>query len=462
MKKNITIPTLLAILFIGIVWQLISMQIGFSALFPSLFDLLKQVFTLFLSDNFLITVSTTVLRGTFGFLIAFIFAFILAAIATFSEFWNAFFHPIIVTTRSIPVISFVLIAILWFSPPYLPVFIAVITMLPILYQNTLTGFQNTDKKWIEMAKVFGRTSFQRFISIYLPASKKIIFDGISTAMGFGWRAVIIGEVLAQPIHGIGTSMKQAQAFINVSELIAWTIVAVGVSYFFEAIIRQIKKFHVGIQLPLPALYQHKQDNKSIHSKSIKIDNINKSFNTKSIIHSFSNDFDDRTISCVKGPSGRGKTTLLRMIAQLEKPDSGIIIYPKLSQMAFSFQDIRLFPWLTVSENIAYGVYPKPLFAQETSNLVGYLLKELELTHEAFKYPHQLSGGQQQRVGLARALAARSDILLLDEPLNGLDNALKNRVIEFLSEWIAAYRPVVVWATHENIKTKNMLIREVNL
>jgi ABC-type nitrate/sulfonate/bicarbonate transport system permease component len=72
MKRNKTLPTLLAIIFIGIIWQIISWQIGFPAIFPSLIDLVKQVFTLFLSDNFLITVSTTVLRGTLGFVLVYL------------------------------------------------------------------------------------------------------------------------------------------------------------------------------------------------------------------------------------------------------------------------------------------------------------------------------------------------------------------------------------------------------
>ncbi|MEI7503889.1 MAG: ATP-binding cassette domain-containing protein, partial [Paludibacter sp.] len=462
MKKTKLIPTLLAILFIAIVWQIISWQIGYPTLFPSLVDLVKQVFALFTVENFLLTVSTTIIRGIFGFTLAFIFGFILATIATFSSFWRNFFHPIIVITRSIPVISFVLIAILWFSPPYLPVFIAIITMFPILYQNILTGLEQTDIKWIEMAKAFGKSPYQRFVSIYLPAAKSIIFDGISTAMGFGWRAIIIGEVLAQPLHGIGTSMKQAQAFINVSELIAWTVIAVGVSYLFEGIIKIFKDFHVGLSFPMPAFYIHPTTSKTTHIKSINIQNLDKSFNDIFILKSFSNEFEDSTVICIKGPSGIGKTTLLRLISKLDKPNAGQITFTSCSTLAYSFQDIRLLPWLNVTENIAYTVQAKPLLKQETNNLVGYLLKELELTEEAYKYPHELSGGQQQRVGLARALAARSDVLLLDEPLNGLDNALKSRVIDFLSVWIAIYKPVVVWASHENVKLKELKVREIGL
>ena len=240
MKKSKLIPTLLSILFLGVVWQLIAFQIGFPAIFPSLVGLLKETGRLVTSENFFIEITFTILRGLIGIAFAFVLAFLLATIAAFSSFWKTFLHPIIVVSRSIPVISLVLIALLWFSPPQLPVFIALITMFPILYQNILTGLEQTDKRYLEMATVFGKSKFNQYFKIYLPSAKVLIYDGIKTAMGFGWRAIIIGEVLAQPIHGIGTSMKQAQAYINVSELIAWTVIAVGISYLFEFIIRQIQ------------------------------------------------------------------------------------------------------------------------------------------------------------------------------------------------------------------------------
>lgn len=462
MKQNKLIPTLLSILFIAIVWQILSFKVGYPAIFPSLADLVKKVFSLFVSEDFHIALLSTIFRGIIGFFIALVMGFIFATIAVFSPFWKAFFHPIIVIGRSIPVISFVLLAILWFSPPYLPVFVGFVTMFPVLYQNILTGLEQTDVKWVEMARVFGKSPYKRFVSIYLPASKSIIYDGVSTAMGFGWRAVIIGEVLAQPIHGIGTEMKQAQAFINVSELIGWTVIAVGVSYLFEGIIRWIRRIRFTEAFPNPTTYVIPVDVQYAEIKEIKAFDLDKRFNNKIVFHSFSSVFDTDTVSYIKGPSGKGKTTLLRMLAQLEKPDVGSISFSKLATFAYSFQDVRLLPWLTVFENVAFAVHSKHIHKQEISNLVAFLLEKMELTDQGHKYPHELSGGQQQRVGLARALAACSDVLLLDEPLTGLDNALKERLQDFLSVWIVAYRPVVIWATHEKVHLKDIAVREVVL
>lgn len=167
MKIKKRIPTLLGIVFITILWQLIALLTGYPDIFPSIPNLIKQVFYLFGSTDFLITVSSTIIRGLVGFVFAFSFALVIAIISAFSTFWKSFFHPIIVITRSIPVISFVLLAILWFSPTELPIFIALLTMFPILYQNILTGLEQTDNRWVEMAQVFGKSSYKQFILMAL-------------------------------------------------------------------------------------------------------------------------------------------------------------------------------------------------------------------------------------------------------------------------------------------------------
>jgi ABC-type nitrate/sulfonate/bicarbonate transport system ATPase subunit/ABC-type nitrate/sulfonate/bicarbonate transport system permease component len=454
MKQSKFIPTLLSILFLGVVWQLIALQIGFPAIFPSLVDLLKETGLLIVSENFFKEIAFTILRGILGISFAFVLAFFLATIAAFSFFWKAFLHPLIVVSRSIPVISLVLIALLWFSPPRLPVFIALITMFPILYQNILTGLEQTDKRYLEMATVFGKSKSNQYFKIYLPTAKIVIYDGIKTAMGFGWRAIIIGEVLAQPIHGIGTAMKQAQSYINVSELIAWTVIAVGISYFFEFIIRQIQKLHIDKRLAKSDNTELKQSVQIADIIEISIVNMRKSFNEVTVLNSLNTTFNSKNITCIKGPSGRGKTTLLRLIAGLEKPDIGEIHMAGNLRIGYSFQDVRLLPWLTVAENIAY-VISKHTYKHKTSNLVYYLLKNMELTDHTNKYPHELSGGQQQRVGLARALAVQPDVLLLDEPLTGLDNELKIRITDFLTKWIEINKPLVIWSTHEDVKLEGV-------
>ncbi len=232
---------LFSIVFLAGIWEFAAWKINLPAIFPSLNELFKQLYLLLKTQELYSSLLATLYRGLTGFLIAFLLSFILGSLAAFYNFCKIFLQPLIVLLRSVPVISFVLLALLWFSPPQLPVFIAIVTAFPILYQTILTGLKQTDTRLVEMAKVFGKKPVNRFFTIYLPSSKEIIYDGVSTAMGFGWRAVIIGEALAQPIYGIGTGMKEAQAFIQVPKLMAWTIIAIGVSYLFEIILQQIRK-----------------------------------------------------------------------------------------------------------------------------------------------------------------------------------------------------------------------------
>lgn len=163
------------------------------------------------------------------------------------------------------------------------------------------------------------------------------------------------------------------------------------------------------------------------------------------------------IICLLGPSGCGKTTTLRVLAGLERPDSGSVeidgrivydesvdVAPESRAIGYLFQDYALFPHLTVAQNVGFGI-------QEQANAdseVRTLLDRVQMGQFANAMPHTLSGGQQQRVALARALARKPKLLLLDEPFSGLDTALKIQLRESTHSLLKEIGTSAVIVTHD--------------
>lgn len=128
--------------------------------------------------------------------------------------------------------------------------------------------------------------------------------------------------------------------------------------------------------------------------------------------------------CIYGASGRGKTTLMRLIAGLEKPDSGKITgVPE--RVSYMFQEDRLLPWFTAEQNVA------SVLTRDRKSEAREWLQRVELSEQADSFPSEMSGGQQRRMSLARALAYEGELLLLDEPFKGLDEALTERMAELV-------------------------------
>lgn len=143
--------------------------------------------------------------------------------------------------------------------------------------------------------------------------------------------------------------------------------------------------------------------------------------------------------CIVGPSGCGKTTLLRILAGLEKQTRGKVYLKSENSdrplTCMIFQGDSLFPWMTVSQNIAYGLMIKRVPKKEQHYKTRHYLKLMGLTKFANAYPHQLSGGMKQRINVARAFASNPEILLMDEPFGALDE--QNRLMlqqELLKIW----------------------------
>ncbi|EKF20589.1 ABC transporter ATP-binding protein [Nitratireductor pacificus] len=166
---------------------------------------------------------------------------------------------------------------------------------------------------------------------------------------------------------------------------------------------------------------------------ISFDGVTKRFGDFTAVDDLSLDIHEREFFALLGASGCGKTTLLRMLAGFEQPTSGRILLdgqdlagipPHKRPVNMMFQSYALFPHMTVEKNIAFGLKQDRMPAGEIAERVAAMLKLVKLEQFAKRKPHQLSGGQRQRVALARSLAKRPKLLLLDEPLGALDKKLR--------------------------------------
>ena len=156
---------------------------------------------------------------------------------------------------------------------------------------------------------------------------------------------------------------------------------------------------------------------------IKFEHVYKSFQNQVLLSDFSHCFTWEGCMALMGPSGIGKTTILRLISGLSKPDSGRVMgVPE--RFSYMFQENRLLPFKNALENVS--------LASNTKRAQFYLQK-LELENAMYAMPNELSGGMQRRVALARTLAFESDLILLDEPFKGMDMVLREQVLELLKE-----------------------------
>jgi ABC-type nitrate/sulfonate/bicarbonate transport system ATPase subunit len=187
---------------------------------------------------------------------------------------------------------------------------------------------------------------------------------------------------------------------------------------------------------------------------VEVRNISKVYaGSVQALDSVSIDFPRGQLTSLLGPSGCGKTTLLKIIAGLLPATSGAVLVDGTPvsgpgpERAFVFQDFALMPWATVLGNVAFGLELRGVGRAEREDTARHYIAEVGLSGFERKYPHELSGGMRQRVGLARALAVKADVLLMDEPFSAVDEQTRRKFQEDLLKLRQVENKTFVFVTH---------------
>lgn len=200
---------------------------------------------------------------------------------------------------------------------------------------------------------------------------------------------------------------------------------------------------------------------------VRIDRVSKQFEDTLAVEEVSLNINRGEIFALLGGSGSGKSTLLRMLAGFERPSTGRIFLDEQDitdlpayqrPINMMFQSYALFPHMSVAENIAFGLKQEGMGKAERAARVAEMLKLVQMTQYARRKPDQLSGGQRQRVALARSLAKRPKLLLLDEPMGALDKKLRSQMQLELVEIIEAVGVTCVMVTHDQEEAMTMAER----
>ena len=216
-----------------IIWQIAATCINEELLFPTPIAVAKRLGELCLTSDFYKTIGYSLLRILIGMIIGTFIGALGGLITAFSRIARDFFAPLLAVVKSTPVASFIILLVLWVSRDTTPLIIAAMMVVPVVWTNVETGFLNTDKKLLEMAKVYKMSSFSKIRQIYLPTVSPYFFASLRSSLGMAWKAGIAAEVLLLPLVSIGKMIAESKTMLETVDLFAWTVVVVILSVIIE-------------------------------------------------------------------------------------------------------------------------------------------------------------------------------------------------------------------------------------
>ncbi len=226
---------LLIILFWMLVWQLAAWLLHNKIILVGPVETGLALLRLVPTGSFWLSIAHSFAKISLGFLMAFFSGIALGGLSFRFPLLREFLAPLFSLLRSIPVASFVILALIWVGSRQLAVLISFLVVLPMIYVNTLAGLESTDQKLLEMARVFHIPALKQIRYIYLPALLPYLLSGCKAAIGMSWKSGVAAEVIGIPDHSIGERLYMSKIYLDTAGLFAWTFVIIVVSAVFERV-----------------------------------------------------------------------------------------------------------------------------------------------------------------------------------------------------------------------------------
>ncbi|MBY4798265.1 ATP-binding cassette domain-containing protein [Collinsella sp. AGMB00827] len=425
-----------------VVWQIADAYIHNRLILTGPLRAVTALSSLAMKAEFWLACSASLIRIASGFFLSVSIGILLAVVAHRSRLVRDLVEPVMSLLRTIPVVSIIIMLLIWVGNQLLMVYLAFTVVLPFIYTGVLAGLDSADPEMLEVARIFGISKWRVFLYIYRPACMAHLTSACKLGLGMSWKSGIMAEVLAVPKPSVGKGMALARTYLNTPDLFAWTLVVMLMSWIFElgfmALLRRlslpfgsllVRRSHRACETGRPASSSGdvaQSYEASEGSAELVLTSVSKSFGAQRVLSKLDMSLAAGSLTCLMGPSGAGKTTLLRIILGLERIDAGQISNSMPGSISVVFQEDRLAIELTPIENVALVMGGRASYQHLVS-----VLSEI-LPPECLNRPvSQLSGGQRRRVALARAVLAPSSMIVMDEPFTGLDAATRQEVIRFV-------------------------------
>ena len=231
--------TLLAALFWLALWQLLSAAVGSALLLPAPFAVVRRLFELMGTALFWRTVLLSLLRISAGIASAIVLGVITAVLTSRFALLDTLLSPVISVIKTTPVASFVILVLIWLRRDYVPVLISALMVFPVVWSNVSAGIKNTDRSFLELARVYDFSFIKTAWSIYFPSVLPYFRSACSSALGFGWKAGIAAEVLTVPGVSIGRMIYESKLYLQTTDLFAWTLCVILLSFLLEKLVLRL-------------------------------------------------------------------------------------------------------------------------------------------------------------------------------------------------------------------------------